>query len=168
MRLYISAERQNTYFINTIKRYCDDSQGKHSWIYLPDMPSLPGETLSRRILRYIAAADLIFMDATPQKLQRRMNDSVEDVWITNQGILIEYGVVAALGKIEDMKVYCLVSPSHLHQILRERIVDPYPLNDENAFLKYIDEIVSHREHDSLALLRQSRIRASLSSLYPEI
>lgn len=168
MKLYISAERQNVYFINTIKRYCDESKGKHSWIYLSDMPATPGETLSRRILRYVAAADLIFMDATPQKLQKRINEVTEDVWVTNQGIVIEFAVARTLGKIEDMKVYCLESPNHLHQVLRERIVDPYPLGDENAFIKYIDEIVTQREHDSPALLRQSRTRASFSSLYPDI
>jgi hypothetical protein len=168
MQLYISAERQNAYFVNTIKKYCDDSQGKHSWIYLPDMPSLPGETLSRRMMRYIATADLIFMDATPKKLQKRINERTEDEWVTNQGILIEYAMAVTLGKIDDIKVYCLESPNYLHQVLREKVVDPYPLNDENTFLKYIDQIANQRERDSLALLRQSRIRASFSSLYPEI
>lgn len=168
MDLYISAERQNTYFINTIKRYCDDSQDKHSSIYLPDIPALPGETLSRRIKRYIAAADLIFMDATPQRLQRTVNGRTEDVWFTNQGIILEYAVAITLGKIEDIKVYCLVSANHLHQALRERIVDPYPVNNEEAFLTYINEIVTQRELDSPALLRQSRIKASFSSLYPEL
>lgn len=108
------------------------------------------------------------MDATPQKLQRKINDRVEEAWVTNQGIIIEYAVAMALGKIEDMKVYCRVSPNHLHQVLRERIVDPYPLNDENAFLEYIDRTVSQREHDSLSLLRESRIEISFRSLYPEI
>lgn len=166
MNIYISAERDNTYFINTIKKFCDDSQGKHTWIFLPEMPAAPGETLSRRFLRYIAASDLIFMDATPKQLRKPEGD--QTVWVTNQGILMEYAISIALGKIEDIKVYCLVSANRLHQVLRERIVDPYPLNNEDDFLQYIEEIVNQREEDSLSLLRQSRMQASFKSLYPEI
>lgn len=168
MNLFISAERQNTYFINTIKRYCDDSQGTHSCIFLPDTQAQPGETLTQRIIRLVYSADLIFMDVTPKAYFREVEDNREESWFTNQGILIEFGVARTLGKIEDMKVYCLVSPNHLHPCLRERIVDPYPLNDENAFIEYINEIVSQREHDSFALLRQSRVQASIRSLYPEL
>lgn len=166
MNIYISAERDNTYFIRSIKKFCEDSQGKHTWTFLPEMPATPGETLSRRFLRYIATADLIFMDATPKELKKPQSD--ESVWVTNQGILMEYAISIALGKIEDIKVYCLVTADKLHQVLRERIVDPYPLNNEEDFLKYIKEIVDQREADSLALLRQSRMQASYKSLYPEI
>lgn len=133
------------------------------------MQSLPGETLSRRFMRYIAESDLIFMDATPAKFQHPNAQGVtEDKWFTNPGILIEYAIAVALGRGDDIKVYCLVSPNNLHQFLREKIVDPYPVNDEAAFLRYIDQIVIQREADSPRLLRQSRIRASFTSLYPEI
>jgi len=166
MNIYISAERENTYFINTITDFCNNSEGKHDWIFLPEMPATPGETLSRRLVRYIAAADLIFMDATPKELRRIEGE--ERVWVTNQGIIMEYAITVALGKIEDLKVYCLVTPNRLHQVLRERIVDPYPLNDEAEFLRYISEIVNQRENEIPTLLRQSRMAASFKSLYPEI
>jgi hypothetical protein len=169
MRLYISAERDNTYFIDIIKKYCDGSQGKHSWIFLPEMPSQPGETLSRRIIRFITDSDLIFMDATPKRYQRtEAGGTTEERWLTNTGIVIEYAIAVALGKTDDLKVYCLESPSNLHQVLRETVVDPYPQNDETAFLSFIDAIVTTRERDSPKLLRQSRTKASFSSLYPEI
>lgn len=167
MKLYISAERENTYFVDTLKKYCDDSNGRHSWIFLPDMPALPGETLTKRINLYILTADLVFMDVTPRKYEFRVGETTEEKWFTNQGVLIEFGIVFAIGRIEDLKVYCLVSPDRLHQCLRERIVDPYPTNDGDAFLQYIDRIVSEREREAVNLLRQARVAGSLASKYPE-
>jgi hypothetical protein len=168
MYLFISAERSNDYFINSMKDYCVSSNGKHTWIYLPETQCVPGETLSRRIGRYINSADLIFMDVTPQEYKIETNGTTESRWFTNPGVVVEYSVAIALGRVEDMKVYCLASADKLHQILRERIVDTYPQGDKPAFLRYIDDIVAQRENDSLQLLRQSRVAASFHSLYPEL
>lgn len=169
MNLYISAERNNTYFVDTINEYCTNSQGKHTAIFLPDIPATPGETLSRRIIRHLNSSDLIFMDLTPQEYKIEINaNTFETRYFTNTGIVIEYSIAIILGRIEDMKIYCLISPDNLHQVWRERIVDPYPQGDKPAFLSYIDAIVTTRENDSLQVLRQSRVQASFRSLYPEI
>jgi len=162
MHIYISAERDNAYFIDTIKKYCANSHGRHTCIFLPDVPSLLGETPSTKILHNIFDADLIFMDATPRKFYTGLGKKRRTKWFTNQITIFEYAMAVTLGKIEAMKVYCLVSPNYLHQVLRERIVDQYPLNDKVTFLNYIDEIVSQRERDPNKLMRQSRISASFS------
>ena len=157
MHLYISAESENTYFIDTIKEYCVNSHGRHTCVFLPDVPRLPGETLSTKIMHNIFGANLIFMDATPKKFRIRVGKETRTEWFTNQRIIVEYAMAVTQGKIEDMKVYCLVAPDYLHHVLRERIADPYPLNDKVAFLNYIDDIVSQLERDPHKLMRQSRI-----------
>jgi hypothetical protein len=162
MHLYISAERENTYFIDNIKKYCANSHGRHTCIFLPDLNSLPGETLSTKVMQNIFGADLIFMDATPIKFFKETGNKNETEWFTNQRIIVEYAMAVTLGKTEDMKVYCRVSPDHLHQVFRERIVDAYPANDDVAFLNYIDKIVTQREQDSYKLMRQARIGGKFS------
>lgn len=162
MHLYISAERENTYFINNIKKYCANSHGRHTCIFFPDLNNLPGETFSTRIMQNLFGADLIFMDATPRKLYRRTGNKKRTEWFTNQRIIVEYTMAVTLGKTEDMKVYCLVSPNHLHQVLRERLVDTYPLNDNMAFLNYIGNIVTQREKDAYRVMRQARIGGRFS------
>lgn len=168
MQLFISADRNNDYFVNTIKEYCDNSNQRHSWIFLPDTPCIPGETLSRRIIRNISSADLIFIDVTPSEYHREIDGQSETKWFTNAGVVIEYSAAVALGRIEDMKVYCLTSPDLLHQVLRERITERYPQGDKPAFTQHVNGIVTQRETDINQLLRQSRIAVSLRSIYPEI
>lgn len=162
MHLYISAERENTYFIGTIKNYCADSHGRHTCVFLPDAPSLPGESFSRKIMNNMLNADLIFMDATPKKFQRDVGKKKQTEWFTDQKIIAEYATAVTLGKTEDIKVYCLVSPSLLPEILREKIVDSYPRNDKAAFLNYINDLVSQLEQDPNRQMRRSRIGASYS------
>jgi hypothetical protein len=162
MHLYISAERENTYFIDTIKKYCANSHGRHTCVFLPDAPSLPGETLSRKIMNNVLNADLIFMDATPTKFQAGARNKRQTKWFTDQRIIAEYAMAVTLGKTEDIKVYCLVSPNLLPEVLREKIVDSYPRNDKAAFLNYIDDLVSQLEQDPNKQMRRSRIGASFS------
>lgn len=156
MHLYISAETENAYFIDTIKEYCANSHGRHTCIFLPDIPSLPGETPSTKIVHNIFDADLILMDATPHKFYTEAGRKRRTVWFTNEMIISEFTVAVTLGKSDVLKVYCLVSPDHLYQVLRERVVDPYPLNDKVAFLDYIDKLVVQLEQDPNKVMRQSR------------
>jgi hypothetical protein len=162
MHLYISAERENTYFIDTIKEYCANSHGQHSCVFLLDIPSLPGETFSRKMVNNILDADLIFLDATPKEFHVKVRKKTQTEWLTDPRIIAEYVVAVTLGKTEDMKVYCLVSPNHLQEIFRERIVEAYPVKSKAAFLKYINDLVSKMEQDPRRHMRRSRIGASYS------
>ena len=161
MHLYISAEKENTYFIDTIKKYCANSHGRHTCIFFPHFPNLPRE-INSKIVQNIFQADLIFMDVTPRKVYTMVGKKKRTEWFTDHKIIFEYATAVALGKIEDTKVYCLGDTNNLHEFWRERTVDHYPLNDQEAFLDYLNEIISRREKDPNKKMRQSRINASFS------
>ncbi len=162
MHLYISAESNNVYFISTVKQYCAGSRGRHSCVFLPDAPSLPGETYPRKMMNNMVTADLILVDATPRKVQVKANEKTRRQWLTDPRVIAEYAIAVSLGKTDDIKVYCRVSPSHMAEIFHDRTVEFYPLDNKEAFLKYLDDLVSRMEQEPRRLMRRSRIGASYS------
>ncbi len=162
MHLYISAERENTYFIDTVKEFCASSRGRHTCVYLLDAPSLPGETFSRKMVNNILDADLILIDATPKEFKTKVGTKTVTKWFTDPRIIAEYVVAVTLGKTDDAKVYCQVFPRLLPEIFRERTIESYPLRNKRAFLKYLSDLIAQLEKESNRHMRRSRIGASYS------
>ncbi len=162
MHIYISSEKDNAYFIDTVKEYCAGSRGRHSCVFLLEAPSLPGETYSRKMVNNMLDADLILVDATPKKIQAKASGKTMTEWLTDPRVIAEYAIAVSLGKTDDIKVYCRVSLSHLAEIFQERTVESYPLGNKTVFLKYLDDLVFRMEQDPRRLMRRSRIGASYS------
>lgn len=120
--------------MDCIRRICDESKGKYEFHFLPDEVA-PVEEKDRlgRMLNFLDAADLIFMDITPKKYGLEKPEGVEPAHLTNQGVLIEYGAA-----IEDkntrwrVKLFCESSVSR-------QLLHPYFLKTVEA---YSDEHVN--------------------------
>ncbi len=162
MHLYISAERENAYFIDTVKEICATSRGRHTCVFLLDAPSLPGETFSRKMVNNVLDADLILIDATPKEFKTKAGAKTISKWFTDPRIIAEYIVAVTLGKTDDTKVYGQVSPNLLAELFREKIIESYPLKNKTAFLKYLSDLIAQREQDPNRHMRRSRIGASYS------
>ena len=100
INVLISADsKRRTPFIDCIKEICDDSEGRYRWRFLPDeVADLREEDMLKRMLECLMGSDVVFMDVTPIEYT---TENSKKYWITNQGVLIEYGAIMALEYVRD-------------------------------------------------------------------
>ena len=109
IKVLISADsKKRRPFIDCIKKICDDSEGRYEWHFLPDeVADLREENRLKRMFECLRAAHIITMDVTPLQYTSKTPEGAQDHWITNQGVLIEYGVIIALEHFRDrLKLFC--------------------------------------------------------------
>ena len=146
MKIFISASSSRNEFINSIQSLIEtEYQDKHECIYIPWHPSLPRDpTLLDRIKSNIIVSHLILMDVTPEEL--RTVDSSQTKWVTNEGVLIEYGIIVAFDWLYKLCVYCdaQVDRDHIHPAFHKPI-DPYTVDDIEAFKQTLKIVIRNRE-----------------------
>ena len=134
IRILVSCDSETTDFKECIRRICDESKAEFEYHYVPDeVAPLTERNRLDRMLELVRESDIVFMDVTPRKFSR--NGEEKD--LTNQGVLIEYGVLISCFPYEQkLKIFCesAVSRSLLHPYFL-KTVHSYSLkelNDESS------------------------------------
>lgn len=98
------------------------------------------------------------MDATPEQLT---NTNGQTVWMTNQGVLIEYGILAGFNLLNQLCIFCedQVSRTNIHPAIHKP-VDNYSQNDLASFQDDLRSIISSREK----MLEEEVIKTRISQL----
>ena len=126
INVLVSADsRKSRTFIECIKNICENS-GRYRWRFLPDETAdLEEKDRLRRMFECLVEAHLIIMDVTPTEYTYQTPKGTETSWLTNQGVLIEYGAIMASEHLIDrLKLFSESS-------VKRKTLHPY-------FLKTVD------------------------------
>jgi hypothetical protein len=158
MKIFISASSSKNEFITSIKALINSEySNRHTCIYIPWDPTLARDaTLLDRIKYGIIRSHLIIMEATPDAF--RPVGSRRTEWVTNQGVLIEYGIIVGLDWLNKLCIYCeeSVSRKHIHPTFHKAI-DTYSISDLETFKKKLRIIIREREQ----VIEEEAIRMDL-------
>lgn len=134
IKVLVSCDSERTDFIKCIKTICDESKEELECHFIPNEPApIKEPDRLNRMLSLVGESNIIFMDLTPKLFP--LNE--KEVYLTNPGVLIEYGVLAASAHYyERLYLFCedTVSRSLLHPYFI-KTVQPYSrdkLNDKKA------------------------------------
>ena len=166
IRLLVSADSNQKDFIDCIKRICDDSGGEYEFHNLPKEVSKASEKdRLNRMISYIEYADLILMDVTPHTFP---SEEEKYHYMTNQGVLIEYGVIMSREDREwRLKLFCedRVERKHLHPYILKTVDTYNPKKLESLRNKVIKVIKEHKEEILKKQRIQERQLQALHTLY---
>lgn len=169
IKVLISADsKKRRPFINCIKKICDDSEGKYKCHFLSDeLADLKEENRLKRMFESLRDAHIILMDVTPLQYTFETLEPIEKDWITNQGVLIEYGAIMATESLWDhLKLFCesAVERSQLHPYFL-KTVDQYSEKDvdniddpkslKNMVINIIKKFEDRMDEEYLILKRNS-------------
>lgn len=147
LRLLVSADRNQKDFINCIKQICDDSDGEYEFHYLPvELSNASEKDRLERMINYVESADLILMDVTPHTFP---SEDEKYRYMTNQGVLIEYGVI---GSKEDrmwrLKLFCedQVVLNRLHPYIL-KTVDTYSREKLDLLKNAIIQVINDHKNE---------------------
>ena len=145
MKIFISAASSRGEFIGSIGEVVDSPEfrERHQHIFIPLEPSPSHDsTLMNRIESAILQSGLILMDVTPEQVT--VGDG--NRWVTNQGVLIEYGLIQGFGWIHKLCVFCeaRVNREHIHPAIHKS-VDQYSIADLATFKENVRTIIRVRE-----------------------
>ena len=153
--LLVSADSNQKDFVDCIKKICDKSKGKYKFHYLPEEVSKASERdRLKRMLDYIGYADLILMDVTPQRFPA---EEKKYQYITNQGVLIEYGAITSReDKKWRLKLFCedKIKRKHLHPYVL-KTVDTYNRKKLELLTDKVIKVIKKHEED---ILEKQRIQ----------
>lgn len=164
IKVLISADsKRRKLFINCIKKICDDSKGQYKWHFLPDeVADLREEDRLKRMFECLMDSHIVFMEVTPIEYT---TESVKKHWMTNQGVLIEYGAIMALEYLRDrLKLFCesSVERNRLHPYFL-KTVDLYSednvndVNDPKSLRNMVIEEIKkfeNRMHEEYRILKK--------------
>lgn len=106
IKVLISADsKRRKPFISCIEKICDDSKDRYKWRFLSDeVADLREQDRLKRMFECLMDCHLIFMDVTPIECT---SEGIKNHWMTNQGVLIEYGAIMTLEYLRDrLKLFC--------------------------------------------------------------
>jgi hypothetical protein len=104
-RVLVSCASSRTTFQKCIRKICRESHGELGYRFIPTKIVSTGESnIVDRMLEEVRNADLILMDVTPTVYRKRKHS----IYITNQGVLIEYGTIIS-NEVYSLKLglYCV-------------------------------------------------------------
>jgi hypothetical protein len=146
LRLLVLADSNQKDFIDCIKQICEGSEGEYEFHCLPEEVSTANEEdRLNRMIGYIEYADLILMDVTPHIFP---SEEEKYRYITNQGVLIEYGVaISREDRSWRLKLFCedRVERKHLHPYILKTVDTYNPKKLESLKNKVIKVIKEHKE-----------------------
>ena len=166
IKVFISADsKKRKPFVDCIKKICDNSNGRYKGRFLPDkVGELREEDRLKRMFEYLQDSHLIFMDITPIEYA---SEGVDKYWLTNQGVLIEYGAIMGLEHLRDsLKLFCesSVKRNRLHAYFL-KTADKYsetnvddvndPKSLRNIVIKIIKEFESRLDGEYLVQKKDS-------------
>lgn len=170
IKILISADsKRRKSFIDCIKKICDDSKGRYECHFLPDeVADLRAEERLKEMFEHLRDSDLIFMDVTSIGYTVETTEGVENYWMTNQGVLIEYGAIMALEylmnsielfcesavKLERLHPYFLKKVNHYSEEKVNDIDDPKSLR--NMVMEVIKNF-ENRIHKEYRILKRDEV-----------
>ena len=147
LRVLVSADSNQQHFIDCIKQICEDSSGEYEFHFLPDEVATANEKdRLNRMINYVEYADLIIMDVTPHTFPTEEN---KYRYMTNQGVLIEYGaVIAKEHKKWRLKLFCedTIDRRNLHSYIL-KTVDTYNRKDLDSLRKKVKHVIEKLKHE---------------------
>jgi hypothetical protein len=98
------------------------------------------------------------MEVTPESV--RPVGSRRTEWVTNQGVLIEYGIIVGLGWLHKLCIYCeeSVSRTHIHPTFHKGI-DRYSISDLETLKGKLRIIIREKEK----VIEEEAIRVDLDT-----
>ena len=177
INVFISADsKKRKPFIDCITKICENSNGQYKGRFLPDkVGELREEDRLKRMFECLQDSHLIFMDITPIEYT---SEGVDKYWMTNMGVLIEYGAIMGLGYLgASLKLFCesSVKRNRLHAYFL-KTVDKYSetnvddVNDPKSLRNIVLAIIKEFEkrlHDEYLVLKKdsSAYNNVLKSVY---
>lgn len=143
-RMYISADshRQKT-FIRCAEIAAESKN--FQCLYPPSLSGGPSyRTLLEKVLQWLDESIFIAMDVTPYKTGRR--------WVTNPGVLIEFGIVTATDKLDQISLFAEETGpmGKIHPFIRSKEVIRYSEHHPRVLTrlikKEIDQFIKARLH----------------------
>lgn len=137
IRVLVSCSSERIEFIDCIKRTCEEYKNEYKdeleYHFIPtETAPLDEKDRLDRMLSLANESDIIFMDVTPKRYS--LNGKEEH--LTNQGVLIEYGVLLAPSYFMRLCLFCEDSKSRslLHPYFIKTVHDYSleKLNDKKA------------------------------------
>jgi len=132
-KIYISADSQRQ--ITFIRSATRAAKAKNfQCLYPPSQSGGPSyETMLRKVLDWLNESIFIVMDVTPHRMGNR--------WVTNPGVLIEFGIIAATDKLDQLSLFREESSpiNRIHPFIRAKEIIPYSVNHPRILTRLIKE-----------------------------
>lgn len=152
-KMYISADSQRQRaFIRCAERAAEVKN--FECLYPPTQSGGPSyQTLLEKILKWLDQSIYIIMDVTCYRTGRQ--------WVTNPGVLIEFGIIAATDKLDQLSLFAEESSpiEKMHPFIRAKEITRYseqhPRVLTRLIKKEIDQFIKARLHRPKSPIRPS-------------
>lgn len=146
MNIFISANSQQKFFVRNIQKVAKEKRfgGRHEAIFIPfEISSPEAPTLLEEIYGKMVESNLLLMDVTPRKMCARAQQTY---WITNSGVLVEYGMLKGLRYLHRLLLFCedTINLDNLYPLFHKK-VKTYSVDNHVAFRKMVREIIKKQE-----------------------
>jgi hypothetical protein len=91
-------------------------------------------------------SNLFLMDVTLERMVSEVSGTQILRWITNSGVLVEYGMLVGLKWLHRLLLFCedIIDRDNLYPLFHKK-VKTYSVNDHVTFRKIVREIIKREE-----------------------